>query len=64
MYGSGVRLIFLSMYGSVQLKKLRFKSLTSPEDKLDESLRLIAVIGSKINTYGIKDISIKMGGKT
>ena len=35
-----------------------------PEDQLDESLRLIAVNGSKINTYGIKDISIKMGRKT
>ena len=36
----------------------------TPEDKLDTSVRLIAVNGSKIDTYGTKVIKVKIGRKT
>ena len=35
-----------------------------PTDKLDESVRLVAVNGSRIPTYGTKDITIKIHRKT
>ena len=35
-----------------------------PDDKLDESLKLVAVNGSRINTYGVKDITVKINRKT
>ena len=35
-----------------------------PGDKVDESLNLVAVNGSKINTYGQRVISFKIGRKT
>ena len=34
-----------------------------PEDKLDNSLRLVAVNGSKIQTYGIRQIAVKINRK-
>ena len=34
-----------------------------PEDKIDNSFRLIAVNGSKITTYGVRDIEVKIGRK-
>ena len=39
-------------------------AMKSPGDKVDESLRLIAVNGSRIVTYGVKEISLKIGRKT
>ena len=41
-------------------------SITSkgPDDKLDSSLRLVAVNGSKIDTYGIRTVDVKIGRKT
>ena len=35
-----------------------------PGDKIDNSFRLVAVNGSKIDTYGVKEITIKIGRKT
>ena len=35
-----------------------------PEDKVDNSVRLVAVNGSKIPTYGVRKISVKIGRKT
>ena len=34
-----------------------------PDDKVDESLKLVAVNGSKICTYGVKEITVKIGRK-
>ena len=34
-----------------------------PGDKLDNSLRLVAVNGSKISTYGVREIAVKIGRK-
>ena len=34
-----------------------------PEDKEDDSVRLIAVNGSKIQTYGVRKIEVKIGRK-
>ena len=34
-----------------------------PEDKIDHSLKLVAVNGSKIDTFGIKTIEVKIGRK-
>ena len=34
-----------------------------PSDKLDDSMRLVAVNGSKINTYGTREISFNIGRK-
>ena len=48
MSGSGVRLIFRSMSGSVQLKNLGFKSLTSeegtPRSKKNKSFKVNAEV--------------------
>lgn len=40
-------------------------SITSkgPEDKIDHTLKLVAVNGSKIDTFGIKTIDVKIGRK-
>ena len=35
-----------------------------PDDKIDPTFKLVAVNGSKIPTYGVKEIEIKMGRKT
>ena len=35
-----------------------------PDDKLDHAFKLVAVNGSKIPTYGVKEIEIKIGRKT
>ena len=35
-----------------------------PNDKVDNSFRLIAVNGTKIETYGVKEIMVKMGRKS
>ena len=34
-----------------------------PEDKIDTSVNLVAVNGSKINTYGVRNLEIKIGRK-
>ena len=34
-----------------------------PEDKFDNSFKLVAVNGSKITTYGVREIEIKIGRK-
>ena len=34
-----------------------------PTDKLDDSVRLVAVNGSKINTYGVRELEVKIGRK-
>ena len=34
-----------------------------PEDKVDNSIRLIAVNGSKIETFGVRNIDVKLGRK-
>ena len=34
-----------------------------PNDKIDESIKLVAVNGSEIKTYGVKEIEIKIGRK-
>ena len=34
-----------------------------PEDKLDPTIKLVAVNGSRINTYGIRNLDIKIGRK-
>ena len=31
-----------------------------PEDKLDQSMSVVAVNGSRINTYGIREITVKI----
>ena len=36
----------------------------SPQDKVDPTLRLIAVNGSKIDTYGVKELVVKIGRKS
>ena len=36
----------------------------SPDDKLSEGVKLVAVNGSRINTYGMKNLTFKMGRKT
>ena len=40
-------------------------SVTSkrPEDKIDNSFKLIAVNGSKIQTYGVRSVDVKIGRK-
>ena len=35
-----------------------------PGDKIDPSLRLIAVNGTKIETFGVRDINLKIGRKS
>ena len=35
-----------------------------PEDKEDNSVNLIAVNGSKIQTYGVRELEVKIGRKT
>ena len=35
-----------------------------PNDKLSEGVRLVAVNGSRINTYGMRNLTFKMGRKT
>ena len=35
-----------------------------PNDKIDHSLKLVAVNGTKIDTYGVKTLQIKIGRKT
>ena len=39
-------------------------TVRKPEDKLDSSMRLIAVNGSKINTYGVRTIEVKLNRKS
>ena len=39
-------------------------TVRSPEDKLDPTMRLVAVNGSKIDTYGVKQIEVKLGRKS
>ena len=34
-----------------------------PEDKVDNSIRLVAVNGTKIDTFGIREIEVKLGRK-
>ena len=34
-----------------------------PEDKIDDSFKLVAVNGSRIDTYGVRDIEVKIGRK-
>ena len=38
-------------------------TMKGPEDKIDQSIKLVAVNGSKIATYGVKEVTIKMGRK-
>ena len=35
-----------------------------PDDKVDESIKLVAVNGSEIKTYGVKEIQVKIGRKS
>ena len=35
-----------------------------PNDKLDPNFKLVAVNGTKIDTYGVKEIQVKIGRKT
>ena len=35
-----------------------------PGDQVDNSVRLVAVNGSRIQTYGVREISLKIGRKT
>ena len=35
-----------------------------PGDKIDESIKLVAVNGTKINTYGVRKLNIKINRKT
>ena len=35
-----------------------------PGDKIDNSIRLVAVNGTKIDTFGIREIEVKLGRKT
>ena len=39
-------------------------TVRGPNDKLDESVKLVAVNGSRIPTYGSRELVIKMGRKT
>ena len=39
-------------------------TVRSPEDKIDPNIRLVAVNGSRINTYGTKEIEVKMNRKS
>ena len=51
-----VRLLDISAQLSAAMK--------GPEDVLDEAVKLVAVNGSRIPTYGTKDLVIKIGRKT
>ena len=39
-------------------------TVRGPEDKIDPTFKLVAVNGSKIDAYGVKDISFQINRKT